>query len=231
VADPPVLLVHGFASSFVRNWVEPGWVDLLADAGRTVIPVDLLGHGDAPKPHDPAAYADLEGSVSEAFGDGPVDAIGFSLGARLLLGVAAEQPERFDRIVVAGVGERAFLGNGPGDQEAAAQAVERGEPAPGDPVSVQAFSRFSRAPGNDPAALAACLRRPTTPFDIASLARLTRPVLVVLGDQDFVGPAEPLVDALPDGQLLRLAGLDHFATPKDFRFIEAALAFIGADPG
>src|SRR5436305_9566708 len=92
MSTTPVLLVHGFASSFERNWREPGWVDLLADAGRTTIEVDLLGHGNAPKPHDPAAYADLEARVAEALpADGEVDAIGFSLGARVLLGLASRQ--------------------------------------------------------------------------------------------------------------------------------------------
>ncbi len=30
--DPPVLLVHGFASSAEHNWRQPGWRDLLPDA-------------------------------------------------------------------------------------------------------------------------------------------------------------------------------------------------------
>ncbi|MBW8827332.1 MAG: alpha/beta fold hydrolase, partial [Acidobacteria bacterium] len=60
---PPVLLVHGLASSFELNWREFGWVDLLADAGREVIGVDLLGHGTAPKPHDADEYRRLEDRV------------------------------------------------------------------------------------------------------------------------------------------------------------------------
>ena len=105
----PVLLVHGFASSFERNWREPGWVDLLQDEGRQVIGVDLLGHGRADKPHDPAAYSTLEQDVAGALpADGAVDAIGFSLGAQLLLRVAAVDPGRFRRLVVGGVGENVF---------------------------------------------------------------------------------------------------------------------------
>jgi hypothetical protein len=53
-------------------------------------------------------------------------------------------------------------------------------------------------------------------------------VLVVLGDKDFAGPADPLVDALPDARLVTLRNVDHFATPKDFGFIDAALDFLGA---
>src|SRR5688500_2004861 len=63
---PPVLLAHGFASSFEYNWRLPGFADLLEDAGRTVIEFDFPGHGNAPKPHDPAAYDDLAGALGDA---------------------------------------------------------------------------------------------------------------------------------------------------------------------
>lgn len=221
---PPVLLVHGFASSFARNWQEPGWVDLLTESGREVIAVDLLGHGDAPKPHDPAAYADLESSVEAMLPPGrPVDAVGFSLGGALLLRVAARAPERFRRLVVAGVGANLFRG---GDAEPYARALT-GEDEGG--TVGRAFSVFARAPGNDAEALAACLRRPTRPFTAGELAGVRVPVLVVLGDLDWAGPADPLLEALPDARLTSLRGADHFGTPKDVRFLDAALAFLDVE--
>src|SRR5580765_6984903 len=106
--DPPVLLVHGLATSCARTWGDNGWLDLLSDVGRTVVGVDLLGHGDAPKPHDPAAYAGLEQAVVDQLPPEPVDAIGFSLGARVILTIASDDPSRFRRIVVAGVGANLF---------------------------------------------------------------------------------------------------------------------------
>lgn len=220
--------MHGFASSFERNWREPGWVDLLVEAGRQVIPLDLLGHGSAAKPHDPAAYGDLEASVAGALpDDGIVDAVGFSLGAQLLLAVASRRPDRFGRLVVGGVGANLFAAV---DTEAVAQAVERGEAAAEDPSMARAFAQFATAPGNDAAALAACLRRPARRLRPEDLAGLTRPVLVVLGDRDFAGPADPLMAALPDARLVTLRGADHFGTPKDFRFLDAALDFLEAAP-
>src|SRR2546430_16431988 len=104
----PVVLLHGLATSSARTWGENGWLDLLADAGREAVPIDILGHGTAERPHDPAAYADLEGYVAERLPDGPLDAVGFSLGARLLLGVAMAEPARFRRIVTLGVGRNLF---------------------------------------------------------------------------------------------------------------------------
>ena len=221
----PVLLVHGFASSFERNWREPGWVDLLADAGREVIPVDLLGHGEAPKPHDPDAYAALEQRVADVLPEGEVDAIGFSLGARVVLTLAAERPERFGRIVVGGVGANLFREEA-GD--AVADAIE-GSGSTDHPLA-QAFARFAQNPENDPKALAACLRRPSVPMTAAQLGRVTRPVLVVIGDRDEMGPADPLVDALPDATAVSLKGVDHLGTPNNFGFIDAALEFLDAAP-
>lgn len=228
MSEPPVLLVHGLASSFERNWREPGWADLLADAGREVIGPDLLGHGTAPKPHDPAAYADLGARVREVLPpSGQVDAVGFSLGASVLLRLAAETPDRFRRIVVGGVGANLFRG---GDPEPIAAAVESGVAADVDHPVARFFASAARADGNDPAALAACLRRPERGFRPEDLAAVTCPVLVVLGDRDFAGPADPLVEALPDATFVPVPGLDHFGTPKDFRFLDAALGFLGALP-
>ncbi|MBK9178103.1 MAG: alpha/beta fold hydrolase [Acidimicrobiales bacterium] len=225
--DPPVVLVHGFGGSFATTWQGPGWDALLVDAGRRVIGVDLLGHGSAPRPHDPAAYVDLGARVRAALpAEGKVDAIGFSLGARTLLEVATSLPERFERLVVAGVGDNLFQDV---DVEPVARAVEGGGDA-GDPQLARLFAQYAGAPGNDPAALAACLRRPVGPLDPAALAVVTCPVLVVLGERDFAGPAGPLVAALPDARLVTLPRVDHFATPEAFGFIDAALGFLGAVP-
>jgi pimeloyl-ACP methyl ester carboxylesterase len=224
MADVPVLLVHGFASSFERNWREPGWVDLLEEEGRQVIGVDLLGHGEAERPTDPQAYAHLERSVTDRMPpSGPVDAIGFSLGAQLLLRVASVEPERFRRLVVAGVGENVFSAS---DSEAVARAIETGERDLTSHEAAGAFVRFAAGSDNDPAALAACMRRESTPLTESDLTKITVPVLVVLGDRDFVGSADRLMKALPSAQLASLSGADHFGTPKDFRFVDAALEFL-----
>ena len=221
--QPPVILCHGFASSFELNWREPGFVDLLQEGGRTVIPFDFPGHGTAPKPHEPEAYDDLPAAIAAALPDEPVDAVGFSLGAAQLLRLAAREPGRFRRLVVAGVGENVFRNE---SREGTASAIESGQ-APDDEVTANLFVQFSKVPGNDPIALAACLRRAMTPMSPEDVGRITCPVLVVLGDKDFAGPADPLVDALPDATLVMLRNTEHFATPRSFAFIDAALDFLG----
>lgn len=223
------MLVHGWGGSFTTTWERSGFTALLADAERHVIGVDLLGHGDAPKPHDPEAYADLTERIVESLPEGPVDAVGFSLGALTLLRAAIDDPTRFRRLVLAGIGRNVFER----DDEATARIVEAIESG-GDTDDNRArlFAQYAHTLGNDPVALAAIMKRDSNErLAAADLASLTMPVLVAVGDQDFVLPADELVDALPDANLAMLRRTDHFATPESFDFIDATLEFLDAVPG
>jgi pimeloyl-ACP methyl ester carboxylesterase len=221
---PPVALVHGFASSFAHGWEHNGWTDLLADAGRKVLRVDLPGHGESPPTNDPAAFADVQGTLAEVIAPhAPVDAIGFSTGARLLLGLAAQDPGRMRKLVVIGVGDNLFRAE---DREPLARALEAGDDVAAEDIGVQLFVRLARTAGNDPQALAAFLRRPDRPLTEDDLAGVACPVLVVIGDRDFSGPADRLVGALPDAELVTLRNVDHFAAPRDFDCINRSLGFI-----
>ena len=226
MSGPPVLLLHGFATSARRTWREPGWIDLLNDAGREVIAPDLPGHGEADKPHDPAAYDDLEGSVLASFPSEPVDAVGYSMGARILLSLAIAQPDRFNRLVLGGVGAGLF---DPGDRGARIAAAVEGRFDEADLVA-RHFHDLAHEPGNDPEALAAFLRRSSVPLDRGQLTAVRCPVLVVIGSDDFAGPGEPLAEALPDAQLLTLPGVDHHGLPKNFVFLDKTLEFLDARP-
>jgi len=227
MGDVPVVLVHGWAGSFATTWQAPGVDALIADAGRQVIGVDLLGHGSAPKPHDPDAYVDLTTRIVEALPqDGPVDAVGFSLGAITLMRLAAREPHRFTRLVLAGIGDN-VLERDAGRNLQIAEAVDgRGDP---DDVVLQRFAAYAHENDNDPAALAACMRRPALdPITPEMLAPITCPVLVVLGTRDGDGKGEALAAAFPNGRFVSLRGVDHFATPEAFGFIDAALRFLDA---
>jgi pimeloyl-ACP methyl ester carboxylesterase len=224
----PVLLVHGWGGSFATTWQSTGFTDLLADAGRPVIGVDLLGHGNAPKPHDPEAYADLTTRVLDSMPDQPIDAVGFSLGAITLLRIACAQPTRFGRLVLAGIGQGIF-----DDDQAGTQRIIAGleGTAPADDNIARLFGNYGRQPGNDIAALTAVMKRPRGErFTPPSVGSATCPTLVVIGDRDFGGPGEALAEALPNGSLRVLRNVDHFATPEAFGFIDATLRFLDAVP-
>lgn len=222
-----MVLVHGFASSFQHGWADDNWPEILADEGLEVIGGDLPGHGSAPKPTEPEEYQNLEAAVLETFEDrGQVDAIGFSLGARILLTLATWHPERFGRLVLMGLGDNVFVHD---QGEALADVVEHG--AAPDAIGMRVFDQLAADPRNDRAALAAVMRRTPPPLDEAALEMVRCPVLLILGEKDFVGPADRLRAALPDAQLRVIDGIDHFATPKTFDAIDAAVRFLTADLG
>ena len=150
--------------------------------------------------------------------------VGFSAGAELLLCLAVAQPERFDRIVLLGLGDNVFESGDPAALVAALESSEEPED-----VRARLFRRLAQTAGNDPKALSAFLRRPRQRMTEEDLSKLLCPILVVLGDRDTVGPGDRLMAALPSASLVTLAGIDHFATPSDFGAIDATVKFLGLD--
>src|SRR3984957_20474364 len=51
-----VVLVHGFATSRAENWRRLGWYGAFERKNYRVVALDLRGHGESEKPHDPVAY-------------------------------------------------------------------------------------------------------------------------------------------------------------------------------
>ena len=225
----PVVLLHGWAGSFRETWQSTGIDALLEDGGRSVIGVDLLGHGDADKPHDPEAYAHLDQWLLERLTDAPavVDAVGFSLGAMTVLGALIARPGRFGKVVLSGIGNGMLEERGPDEGKKIVAALE-GTGDASDP-SAQIFANYANAPGKDKAALTAIMKRPRqAPVDVSVLGAIENEVLVVIGEKDFTFPADRLAAAFPNGRLVVLKNTDHFATPESFMFIDAVLEFLGA---
>ena len=225
--ERPVVLVHGLGGSAAMTWQHNGWVDLIADAGRPALGIDLLGHGTAPKPHDPEGYRDMHRHVLDQLPDEPVDAIGFSLGSRVLLECAIEAPTRFARLVLTGVGANLFETRSEHHEKIATAIAGKADPT--DPFS-RYFTDLANDPDGDPEALRAMLKSPMPKLTPERLAPVTMPVLVLLGDDDFAGPADPLLEALPNVSFSELKRCDHFATPRSMQCIDEALAFVDAAP-
>lgn len=227
----PVVLVHGWGGSFETTWQRSGFTALLEDAGLDVVGVDLLGHGTAPKPHEPVAYADLTGRVADALPATPVDAIGFSLGAMTLLRLAIAQPHRFNRIVLAGIGKNIFERSDEGTKAIVAglELVAGGGDPSGLENTVRLFTQYASQPGNDLQALTAVMKRPeSAAITPEGCSAVSCPVLVVVGDRDFVHPGDELAAAFPNGRCETLRNVDHFATTESFGFFDAALEFLDA---
>jgi len=230
----PILLIHGFASSKVVNWVGPGWVETLTRAGRRVIALDNRGHGDSGKPHDPAAYytatmAQDASRLLDHLDIGRADVMGYSMGARITAFLALAEPARVRSAVFGGLGLGLVDGTGPWEP-----IVEALEAASLDDVQHQTgrmFRKFAEQTGGDLAALAACMRSSRQTITAADVARIDCPALVAVGSRDVIaGDPEGLAALLPHGRALVIPNRDHMLAVGDKVYKDGVLAFLAERP-
>lgn len=99
----PVILIHGIAAS-LNDWHY--LVPKLTANGFHAYALDLLGHGNSPKPDDPEKYhfeslsIALENWIESLDIQDPAVLIGHSLGGTLSLNFARNNPEKIDRLVL-----------------------------------------------------------------------------------------------------------------------------------
>ncbi len=114
---PPVLLIHGFASTGRVNWHETGWVKTLTGAGHMVVTFDHRGHGQSEKLYDSGRYPATEMAedarrLLDHLGIVQADVMGYSMGARVAAFLTLRHPERVHRAVFAGLASRMITGVG-----------------------------------------------------------------------------------------------------------------------
>jgi 2-succinyl-6-hydroxy-2,4-cyclohexadiene-1-carboxylate synthase len=252
---PPVTLLHGFTGRGA-SWSahQPG----LRRGHRTIV-VDLLGHGRSDAPADPARYAvecqaDDLAAILARLGHVPADVIGYSMGARIALRLAADHPAAVRRLVLespsAGIpdpGERAARR---ARDDRLADTIERGGVAAfvdrweAQPVFAshaalpEAARRRLRAErlANRAQGLAASLRgagQGVEPPILGRLRDIHAPALVIAGELDAVGRdrAAAVASALPNARLAIVPGAGHtphLERPAAFRRLVGA--FLDAAP-
>ena len=225
-----ILLVHGFASSMRDNWVDPGWVSLLASNGMRVIAIDIRGHGQSQKLYDPALYAppimaeDCR-RLLDHHGIARADVMGYSMGARICAFLALEHPERVRSAIFAGLGGnmvRPMAGTGPIAHALEAESIDQVANA-----AARTFRAFAEKTGSDLKALAACIRGSREPITREAVASLKLPVLVVTGGEDVIGgSAEELAQLIPGAEAVTVPRRDHMRTVGDRVYKEAVLDFL-----
>ena len=226
---PPVLLVHGFASSGLLNWRNSGWVRDLLKAGHRVIAIDQRGHGASSKPHSPDAYtmellvADVR-QVLDTFMLDDVEFIGYSLGARVGWRSALTMPERIRRLILGGIPDGDPLTRFQVDQARA--HIADGTPI-ADRLTATYVNMAAAIPDNDLTALVSLVEgmRGGPQPDPANPP--TQAALFATGSDDpILEASRSLAAATPLGSFYEIPGRGHFNAPTARGFRDAAMEFL-----
>ena len=229
-----VFLVHGFATSRAENWRRLGWYGAFERKGYRLVALDLRGHGESDKPHDPAAYGgdvlvgDIVG-LMDHLDLGRVDLLGYSMGARLSLQTALTHPGRVNNLIVGGIGDRMLK---PPPAEAPkmtmAEAMRAEDPESITEKTMKGFRLFADGQGEDRLALAAFTEgRGGAPIGADDLAGIAMPALVVAGSLDeMAGDPQGLADAIPGAKSVTLPACDHFSAIPHALFKAAVFDFL-----
>jgi pimeloyl-ACP methyl ester carboxylesterase len=227
----PIVLVHGYASSYRLNWVGSRWQETLVESGHLVIGMDCRGHGQSQKPHEPEAYErgvmmeDLR-RLLDHLGVARADLLGYSMGSWIGLRLMVDHGDRVDRAVLGGIGS----GSGFGSAEAVARRM-RGDTSVTDPVALSFHAFASANPENDLEALAACMEARQTRIPDEELAGIGNPVLIVVGElDDIAAGATEMAGRIPNSELVLLPGRNHMNAVPARQFKQAALAFLQGRP-
>lgn len=226
----PIVLVHGFASNKEVNWVHPGWVMTLKDAGRRVIAIDNRGHGRSSKLYAPALYhsatmAEDVRALLDHLGIARADVMGYSMGARITAFLAYKHPARVRSAVLGGLGIK--LVDGVGLPESIAEAMEARSLSDVNDPGGRMFRSFAETTRSDLRALAACIRGSRQTLSREQVASLAAPVLVAVGTKDQVaGSAAELAALILGGKALDIPDRDHMLAVGDKVFKAAVLEFL-----
>ncbi len=234
--NPPIVLLHGFTGSSL-TW--GGRITEGLARARRVIAVDLPGHGATPvlsglPPVRSPWERLLDGldRTMEAADAAHADLVGYSMGGRIALGLAATFPERVRRLVLEsaspGLEDLASRRARQHEDELRAQCIESEgvEPFVDTWMSLPLFDTQAALPlrlreearanriQNSPEGLAAALREFGTgaqPSLWEDLGRMDLPTLLLTGalDSKFEAVAHAMIRQLPHARSVSVPGAGH----------------------
>jgi pimeloyl-ACP methyl ester carboxylesterase len=233
-AGDAVILVHGFASTKEVNWVFPGWIAPLRQAGFRVIALDNRGHGASTKYYETERY-----HISEMTKDvialldhlkiAKADFVGYSMGARISAYAASHYPARVRSATLGGMGINLTQSVSSGDT--VSKALEAPSMNDVKEETGRAFRKFAEQTKSDLKALAALSRSHQRIVPREDAARIRVPVLVVVGTKDDVAGSGPeLAELIPGSKYVALEDRDHMRTVGDTKFKQAVIDFLRERP-
>jgi len=247
----PLVLLHGFTGN------AASWTLVRYDLARfhRVIAIDIIGHGASAAPEDPSHYTfeqallDLA-EVTAKLGIARAAWLGYSMGGRLALGMAINQPDLVSSLIlvsaIAGIQhERGRLQRAEADQELARRIEESGietfvaewerlpiwESQRTLPIEVLRQQRDIRL-RNRAVGLANSLRgmgQGAQPSYWDRLGEINVPVLLMAGalDRKFVGIAGQMGVRIRDAELSVVADAGHAVhLERPHEFVEEVREFL-----
>lgn len=223
-ALPGVVFVHGAGMDHSIWTLQSRW---FAHHGRAVLCPDLPGHGRSAGPAlaGIGELADWVVRLLDAAELAKAALVGHSMGALVALEAAARHPDRVTGLGLLGIAvpmgvSEGLLNAARADDPAAFETITLwghafesqlgGHRVPGLWLTGQALRLLERAP---PGVLYTDLNACNAYRDgLASAARVRCPALLILGGRDLMAPAKaagPLLEALPRGRSVVLAGCGH----------------------
>ena len=224
-ARPVVIFLHG--AGFDRT----AWrlqTRFFAHHGRSVLAVDLPGHGwsDGPALPSIAALADWTAKLIDAIGLGSAALVGHSMGALAALDTAARYPDKVRALALCGVATEMpvhpeMLESARADTLKVQELMtfwgignalhKGGMVSPGLWLRAESLAVLS---GNQPGVIHADLAACNASKDAPARAQAVKcPTVLVLGDGDLMTPAakaKPLADAIVGSRTVVIADCGHF---------------------
>ena len=183
----PLLLLHGGLGS--TDMFAP--IMPMLGVKRQIIGIDLQGHGRTPLGTRPISMAAMGADMAvilKKLGYGPVDVMGYSMGAGVAFQLAVHHPQQVRRLVLVS-GSFAKDGFYPEMIAAQGQVSSKMAEAMKDTPMYKSYVAVAPNPGNFPKLLDAMGDMMKTPFDwSADVPKLTIPVMLVFGDSDMYRP-------------------------------------------
>lgn len=224
---PALLLLHG-AGGNLMHW--PG--ELRRLAGRTVIGVDLPGHGHSAGPgrRDIGAYAEIVRALVEKLDLPHFVVAGHSMGGAIALELALRAPSHLAGLILVGTGARLRVA------PQVLQGIETDFAA-----TATLLAEWTHAPAADPNLLRLYTRRlRETPAEVlrddfvacdafdrrSDLAAVSAPTLILCGDADRMTPvkySQFLRDEIRNSQLVVVPGAGHMVMLERPAAVTAAI--------
>lgn len=226
----PILLIHGFASNAILNWVDTGWIALFVEGGYRIIALDNRGHGDSDKFYDISAYTP-ENMVNDAYSllqhlnINKAHIMGYSMGARVAAYFALLHSETTQTLNVGGMASALVEGAGSWQPIHDAMLVD-------DINDIEnqrgfLFRKFADNNKSDRKALAACIIGSKKELSKEQVQQIKTPTLVVAGEKDEIsGSPDRLAEMMPNATAITLPRRNHMLAVGDKLYKESQLNFI-----